>query len=318
MMLMDRSLIHVLLFILFMSLTVTVSGQGCSDSGFCTMGALKPDQIYPRKLNLRINSMELTQHIGHTKFGDWIHSTFLDANIGITKKTNLQVRLPAYTIIQGNMPTTRGWGDIFFSLSQNILFKEKFQVNATLGGKIYNKWSADKKSADGHSMPMYQQTSYGTNDLIIGMSISNTKWLFATGYQHALNKLSSQFRPEDWKETSMADIVKVYPTSAGLQRGDDLMFRIERNIRFSRLSFYAGVLNIFRLTKDKTLDSTGRLVSVQGTQGLASNLLTGVRYRLNTHHSVKVLGSVTIKERDVNPDGLARDFVGQLAYEIRF
>lgn len=306
------------MFLLFISATSLTFGQGCSDSGFCTMGALRPDQIYPRKLNFRINSVELTYHIGHTTFGDWVHSTFVDTNIGITKRTNLQLRLPAYTIVQGNMPTTRGWGDIFFSLSQNILFKEKFQVNATLGGKIYNKWSADKKSSDGHSMPMYQQTSYGTNDLILGVSVSSHKWLFAAGYQHALNKLSNQFRPEDWKETSMADIVAVYPTSAGLQRGDDLMLRLERNFRFSRFSFYIGTLNIFRLTKDKTLATSGKLVSLQGTQGLASNLLAGVRYRFNASHSVKVLWSDKVKERDVNPDGLARDFVGQVAYEIRF
>jgi hypothetical protein len=306
------------LFLISISAVSTTFAQGCSDSGFCTMGALRPDQIYPRKLNFRINSVELTQHIGHTKFGDWIHSTFLDANIGITRKTNLQFRLPAYTIIEGRMPTTRGWGDIFFSLSQNLLFKEKFQINATLGGKIYNKWSDNKKSDDGRSMPMYQQTSFGTNDLIIGLSISSNKWLVATGYQRALNTLANQFRPEDWTETSMSEIVEVYPTSAGLQRGDDMMFRVERNFRFSRLSFYTGILNLVRLTKDKTLDTSGNLVSVNGTRGLATNFLAGVRYRFNTHHSVKALWSVKLKERDVNPDGLARDFVGQVAYEIRF
>jgi hypothetical protein len=72
----------ILICILIYASIINANAQGCSDSGFCTMGAMKPDQIYSRKLNLRIYSLELTQHLGHTKFGDWIHSTFLDVNVG--------------------------------------------------------------------------------------------------------------------------------------------------------------------------------------------------------------------------------------------
>jgi hypothetical protein len=221
-------------------------------------------------------------------------------------------------VIEGEMPTTRGWGDIFFSLTQNILVTDNYQVNATIGGKVYNKWSAEKKSPEGLSMPLYQQPSYGSNDIILGLSVSNRNYLFAAGYQRALNGIENQFRPEDWAGTPLGEVVEVYPASAGLQRGDDLMFRAERNFRFSRWSFYTGILNIYRLTKDKTLDNYGRLVSINGTQGLATSLIVGARYRLNVKNSLKLLWSFTALERDVNPDGLNRDFVGQLAYEFRF
>lgn len=43
-----------------------------------------------------------------------------------------------------------------------------------------------------------------------------------------------------------------------------------------------------------------------------------MEYRFNTHQSVKVFWPANIKERDANPDGFARDFLGQLAYEVRF
>lgn len=295
-----------------------VCAQGCSDSGFCTMGALKPDQIFARKINFKVYAIEITQHLGHTKYGDWIHATFADVNIGITQRTSLQLRLPAYAVITGPMPTTTGWGDMFFTLSQNIFASEKFQVNATLGTKIFNRWAVEKKSDDGLSMPLYQQPSYGSNDIIGGVALTSRNYLFALGYQRVLNPIKNQFRPEAWADTPLHNVIQQYDASAGLQRGDDLMIRAERNFRFAKWSFFTGVLNLIRLTKDTGLNTEGQRVSISGTQGLASSILAGARYRINVKNSVKVLWAVTVAERAVNPDGLNRDFVGQLAYEIRF
>lgn len=293
------------------------AGQGCSDSGFCTMGALKPDQSYVRRIKFRVNSVELTQHLGHSKYGDWIHSTFMDVNVGITKRTFFQVRLPAYTIIEGRMPTTVGWGDTFFSFTQNVLVREKFQVSATAGGKIYTS-RADKKSSDGHSMPMYQQTSYGSNDLMFGLSLVTRQWMIATGYSRPLNATRNGFHPDEWKESELHDLVSVYAPSVGLFKGDDIMLRVERNFRLSRWNFYAGVLNLVRVTRDRTLDSEGRLTPVAGSDGLASNLLIGAGYQFNVHSGIRLLTASKLTERAQNPDGLSRDFVAQIAYVVRF
>jgi hypothetical protein len=40
--------------------------QGCSDAGFCTMGAMKPDQPYNKKIQLKLRSMELSFYRGTT------------------------------------------------------------------------------------------------------------------------------------------------------------------------------------------------------------------------------------------------------------
>jgi hypothetical protein len=291
--------------------------QGCSDSGFCTMGAFRPDQPYVKKLNIRINSLELTQHLGYTKYGDWIHSTFLDANVGINRKTSLQVRLPAYTIIEGNMPTTRGWGDLFFNLSRNVIYRDNYQINLTAGAKIFTS-KPNKKSEEGLGMPMYQQTSYGSNDLSFGASLLTRDWLLATGYQRALNKIENNFNPQEWQGTDFEDVVIVYDQSAGLIRGDDFMLRAERNFRLSRFNFYAGALGIWRITSDKSLVGNGESTKVKGSTGLALNFVTGGGYQFSTRMGIRLLISAKLKERDANPDGLSRDFISQVAYIVRF
>lgn len=310
-----KILVFILAFIMLLS--QGAASQGCSDSGFCTMGAFKPDQVYVRKFSLRLNSIELTHHLGHTKYNDWIQSTFLDVNIGLGRKTFLQVRLPAYTTISGNMPTTRGWGDFFISASQAIVIRDDFQVYLSAGAKIYTS-RPDQQSENGNPMPMYQQTSYGSNDISLGGSLISRKWLFAIAYQHALNDVENNFTSARWTGSPLYNIVQKYDPSAGLQRGDDIMVRAERNFRLSRFNFHTGILNLYRVTEDKTLSENGELTGVRGSNGLAINIVTGGGYQFNTRMGIRLLVSIKVRERDANPDGLSRNFISQLAYVIRF
>jgi hypothetical protein len=78
------------------------------------------------------------------------------------------------------------------------------------------------------------------------------------------------------------------------------------------------VLQLWRLSPDKTVSESGQLVPVAGSDGLAMNLLGGGGYQFNTRMGVRLLVSARLKERDANPDGLSRNFIGQLAYIVRF
>lgn len=291
--------------------------QGCSDSGFCSMGAFRPDQHYVQKLSVRLNSVELTQHLGHSRQGDWIHSTFLDASIAIGKRTSVQCRLPAYTIIVGNMPSTKGWGDVFFNVTHSVLVRDHYQVNVTAGAKMYTS-VPDKSSSNGDQMPLYQQTTYGSNDLSVGASLLSRGWLLAVGYQRALNVVRNKFSPEAWQGDPLYEVVKQYDPSNGLRRGNDVMFRVERNFRLARYNFYGGFLNLWRVTRDRIVDENGAVSVVEGSDGLAVNFITGGGYQFNAQMGIRVLVSFNLKERDANPDGLSRDFISQLAYIVRF
>jgi hypothetical protein len=301
----------------FASIALSAFSQGCSDSGFCTMGALKPDQPYMRKLSIRINSIELTQHLGHTRQGDWIHATFADVNVGLTRKTNVQLRLPAYTIIEGNMPRTTGWGDFFFNVSQNVLATDQFQLTATAGAKIATG-RGNKASDEGHAMPLYQQTTSGSDDVSVGAALLSRRWLVAAGYQKVLSRSGNQFHADAWSESPYHNVMQQYDASAGLWRGDDVMLRLERNFRLSQWNVYTGILNVWRVSEDKMLMADGSGSAVRGSAGLASSFIAGAGYRFNVHSGLRLVTAWRLKEREANPDGLARDFVAQLAYIFRF
>ena len=281
------------------------------------MGAIKPDQPFSRKINIRLNSIELTQHLGHTKYDDWIHSTFVDANIGFSRYTSMQIRFPSYTIIEGKMPTTKGWGDVLVNINRNVFRNDAYQVNLTLGAKIFTS-RANKQSDSGVPMPMYHQTSNGSNDINFGVSILTRKWLLATGYQRVLNQVRNDFTHDAWQGDELQNIAMAYEPSSGLLRGDDLMFRLERNFRLSHYNFYVGSLNLWRLNPDQIQNSDGQMMSVKGSTGLASNFILGGGYQFNAQMGIRLLASFRLKERDSNPDGLSRDFITQLAYIVRF
>ena len=157
------------------------------------MGAYRPDQPDLRKKNIRLNSIELTQHLGFTPFNDVIHSTFLDASIGIGRRTALQVRFPAYTIIQGELETTRGWGDIFVNVTRTIYSTASYSIKFTTGAKIVTT-PPTAQSEDGLPIPLYRQVAYGSNDVNAGVAITSRNWLFAAGFQKALNQIDNRFR----------------------------------------------------------------------------------------------------------------------------
>ena len=50
-------------FLILLNFTHSYS-QGCSDAGFCTMGAMKPDQPYNKKIQLKLRSMEVSFYRG--------------------------------------------------------------------------------------------------------------------------------------------------------------------------------------------------------------------------------------------------------------
>ncbi len=107
------------------------------------------------------------------------------------------------------MPTTSGWGDLFLNLSRRVIATDQYQIHLSLGAKIYTS-QPDKRSSDGLPMPLYQQTTYGSNDLNGGITFLNRQWMFSLGYQRALNQIRNEFTTEQWVGHSLYDVVKVY------------------------------------------------------------------------------------------------------------
>ncbi|ABG57573.1 hypothetical protein [Cytophaga hutchinsonii] len=294
----------------------TTFGQGCSDAGFCTMGAMRPNQTFSHKAAVKLRSVEFLQYAGVTKFHDVILTSLVDINIGIGKRGSAQIKLP-YTCVSGSLANTSGTADISLAYTHAVLVKDTYQLLGTLGGKLPTN-NADKLSSDGRPLPMYYQTSLGTNDLVVGLSFITRKWLLATGYQHAFNQIGNDFRWSEWNSSAQRTEALEYPPSWNLKRGSDVMFRIERNFRSTKWNAYLGLLTIYRITPDQVSKGTSEnRVEVPNTTGPAITALSGAGYRFSTAVALKAMVGVKIINRDTNPDGLSREFVSSLSVEIR-
>ncbi len=298
--------------------------QGCSDAGFCTMGAMRPNQKFSDKLNFKIRTIEYTSYAGVTDFKfnnskiyDYFLSQIIDANIGISNKSTIQIKLPINTTI-GNITNVTGLSDLSLSGTTNIMSNRKWSLNTTLGFKI-PLGQPNRSSSDGKPLPMYYQPTLGTYDVIAGLSISSTKWLIATGFQSPLTHNENKFTWAPWNKTSDSAKINVYPRSNALKRGYDIMLRIERNFRFSKWNTYIGLLPIYRLKKDEFLNpKSNKYETVEGSNGLAMTLLIGGGYKITIHSCIKILVGTRVVKRKNNADGLSRLAVTSISYEYTF
>jgi hypothetical protein len=311
----------------FLVYTITFSfvttfgfSQGCSDAGFCTMGAMKPDQPFNKKVEFKLRSMELSFYRGTTTMTPIVYVATADLNFSLSRKTFFQVKLP-YQAVTGKLANTGGAGDISVCITRNVFNSEKSDVNFSLGAKIPSNDSDLKEG--GRPLPMYYQTSLGTYDVIAGISYITKQWLLATGIQIPLNKNKNDFLWGQWADTPENEYVVGYSKAKALKRGTDVMVRVERNFRFSRLNFTIGLLPIYRITNDEiTGPLTGKIglfrQKADGAKGLALSAIFTTGYSFNVRSGIKALIGHKIVQRDNNPDGLTRELVTTMSYYYRF
>ena len=304
------------LFFIYISLQNTYS-QGCSDAGFCTMGAMRPNQHYSKGILKKLKTVELTGYTGITKFNDRVNSLTFDMNFALNSKITLQAKCP-YFYVNGPLGQTLGIGDISLAFTHYLTSISSFQFNGTIGTKIPTNQS-NNKTKDQFPLPMYYQSSLGTYDVILGLSAISSKWLLAVGYQQALNANGNEFLWGAWKNSDLNSLALKYPRAKDLKRGTDIMFRVERNLRFSRINAYAGLLFIQRITADKFTHPTfGENTQDPDSKGLVLTALAGVGYAFSVKNSIKGMFGYALVQRKVNLDGLTRDNVATISYEYKF
>jgi hypothetical protein len=306
------------IFILTLLSIQDLYAQGCSDAGFCTMGAMKPDQPFNKKIELKLRSMEMSFYRGTTTLTPIIYVATADLNFSLNTRTSFQVKLP-YQAVSGRLANTSGLGDISLCLTKNLYSTEKFDINLSVGGKIPTNKS-DKKSDEGNPLPMYYQTSLGTYDAIAGLSLITRNWLFATGIQHPFNNNKNNFLWSTWQSSDQdeLDYVHEYHRARKLKRGTDVMVRVERNFRFSRLNFSVGLLPIYRINHDQITLGNGSILKPKGAIGLAMSGIVTAGYNFNVRSGIKCLVGRKLTQRENNPDGLTRHLVTTLSYVYRF
>ena len=261
--------------------------------------------------------MELSFYRGTTTLTPIVKSVTADLNFTLNSRNSFQVKLP-YQWIDGRLANTAGLGDISVCFTRNLINTEAFSINLSLGAKIPTN-NSDKEAQGGFPLPMYYQTSLGTYDGIAGVSLITRKWLFATGIQVPFNENKNQFLWGRWNgsDVSMA-YIEEYASANNLKRGTDVMLRVERNFRFSRLNFSVGLLPIYRIIHDEIEPAVGQRLKPDGTTGMALSGIATMGYSFSVRNGIKILVGRKITQRDENPDGLTRHLVTSATYFYRF
>ncbi|MFN8842842.1 MAG: hypothetical protein ACK5WV_04545, partial [Chryseotalea sp.] len=272
--------------LLWLSTLKLAYSQGCSDAGFCTMGAMKPDQPYNKKAQIRLRAMEISLYRGTTNMTPIIYVANADFSFSINNKYSFQVKLP-YQMVSGRLANTASLGDISISATRNLVSNDDYDINFSVGAKIPTNNS--NLTENGRPLPMYYQTSLGTYDAIAGVSLLTRKWLFATGIQIPLNKNKNEFLWGRWADSGEdMDYIEKYARANNLNRGIDVMLRIERNFRFSQFNFSLGLLPIYRIKKDEVRLSDGSIFKSNDAQGLAASVIGTMGYNINIHHGLRL------------------------------
>jgi hypothetical protein len=287
--------------------------QGCSDAGFCTIGALKPSIISSEgKDKHPKHQFTFLTPIGQGDENVLVWTPGLQYDYFSKNNLNLQARITA-NYASGNLGTAFGPGDIYLSASRTKALKGNWTFTPTLGVKI--PLSQSNISEAGMPLPMQYQSSLGTFDVIAGLTFSDKHWQFSAGYQQPLTgKNKNGFLPEYWngKPESMN-----YPSTFSFDRKGDILLRAARSFaKGNHLAFNAGLLAIYHLGEDNYTNpfEGNRVTAIDGSQGLTLNLTGAAYWQAGKRTRLGLTAGVPVVVRDVRPDGLTRSWV--LAPEI--
>lgn len=303
---MKSTLVIFLILLTFHSVR-TASAQGCSDAGVCTTGlmsTLMEESTPGPEFNIGF-------HLARGDDGTTINSIMLEGFYHFSTKTWIQVRIP-YRFISGGLAGTNGFGDI--TVSVNNVFHRK--NGHTFGGFLGTRIATGKADLDedGKPLPMVYQPTLGTTDVLIGMRWSYRGWNASLGYQQPIAQNNENgFLQSLWDEESAGS----YHDSRQLKRQADLVARVEKRFVFGSFGFTGGLVPIYHLGQDSYLNENDERVDIEGSEGLTLNLALSADYNLKDMTYFRAFFGSPLVTRDVQPDGLARQYVAGISAGLR-
>lgn len=297
-------------FLLFnLYVNVQVRAQGCSDAGFCTIGAMAPSEATDS--SYRHNAF-LAGNLGVGEQKVLIYQVIPEIRLSLFQKYSLQAKWP-YVLSNGNLGGSGGIGDLMLSLSRTL--GKNWSITA--GTRLPTGSTSQVKSeSERRPLPMPYQPGLGTTDLIAGIAWQNKGWQISAGYQQVLDHNNkNRFLHSRWEDIEEA---KNYFESNHLLRGDDALLRAEYGKEWKNYRLSGGLLAIFRLEEDAIRNEDGLQSIVKGSDGLTLNLNLGISRSLGQQDRLSLMYASPLIVRDARPDGLTRSMVLMITYQINF
>lgn len=282
-------------------LSTNIYAQGCSDAGFCTVDAFKPNEHYPHKTLQNLFKVGL--NIGSADNNIVVFGQYFEYKYLFNNKINLSTKLTALSQ-SGNETSNFDLSD--FYLNGNFSIGEK--TTLTTGIKIP---LTDGNSKENNiSLPMDYQSSLGTFDLILGVGHRFEKFNIALAYQQPLSQNKNQF---------ISSSTSNFYSTNNFKRAGDILLRVSYPIKVSeKLKITPSLLPIYHLANDTYTNTLGQKVTIANSKGTTLNTNAYLDYKLNETSNLQFSVAMPLIVRDVRPDGLTRSFVANLEYSISF
>ena len=284
-----------------------IHAQGCSDSGICTIEALKPaaSSIEMQKSS----KVSAGFSVGSADYGITVFGGNLGYSGRLTERFSLDAKVTCLSQ-SGNDIGVAGPGDVFINVNYGV--SQKFILTA--GTKI-PLTKADKKF-DGVPLPMDYQSSLGTFDLLAGIKYNPERWQWALAVQIPLRQNENAFFPELYDTTSLVSTIQA---TNGFHRQADILLHVSRTFEMSdKITFTPGLLPIYHVSEDTYTDIDGIIKNIDGSDGLTLNGTVFIDVELDDVSTLEFSLGFPFIVRDARPDGLTRSFVFGAGYSAEF
>jgi hypothetical protein len=294
------------LILLFLKV-VELSGQGCSDAGFCTINNISPSNT--DSSTVKLNQVKAGVSYGAADYSISVLSPFVEYSRKIGDRFSIDAKVTSISQ-SGNDISVFGISDLF--LSANVFVSKK--TSATLAGKL--PFSDAGKTLDGLPLPMDYQSSLGTFDLIFGINSRIGKVQIAGAFQLPLSQNKNKFLSEMYSTDS--ELSKFQSTNE-FKRSGDALVRISLPFRLNnKMNLTLGLLPIYHLANDKFTDSSNTEVEIIGSSGLTLNFNIHFDINVGESKNLQFILAAPLIVRDARPDGLTRSFLVAVEYRIGF
>jgi hypothetical protein len=299
-------------FLLIAAISTRVLSHGCSDAGFCSLGALKnvPGGSQPKRM------LDVGFNFGYGEQKTLTYNPYIQYGVVINERLSIHGKLTS-TYAKGFLGSKFNLGDIYGV----ITYTPTNYVNSSLrfiGGIKIPLTTANDKNAAGLALPLDYQSSIGTYDIIGGINYIYGSHLEvdAAVQVPVIQNNKSSFFPDNFPPDSR---LNNFPPTNQFRRQPDVLFRLGYYIYLpASITLKPNLLAIYHSGNDSYLNRAGARVALINSQGLTLNEGINVTKRFGNNNRLELIAAMPIIGRKLRPDGLTRKWVLNLQYSIAF
>lgn len=290
----------------------SVSAQGCSDAGVCTIHSIKDNT--QSKESSRKNELSFGFSFGKGEDAVSYYTPSIDYTRVLGHQTSFTAKLD-YSSIHGHLANTSGIGDLFLSVDKKFDRKKIISKSIIIGLKI--PFDHADASKNGIALPMPYQASLGTFDAIGGLNFYYKSFGATLAVQQPLTKANRNgFLVSDYSSNPYAS---KYLSSNQFERKGDCLARLSYNWKISEVfSLRPSLLGIYHFSNDTYLDEAKLREEIPGSKGLTLNGNLFLNFKLSVVSEIEIGAGTPFVIRQARPDGLTRSFVSVADYKIHF